>query len=94
MNTTGESKPIDLHHTGVPVDQMFIGKAIGNARIKSGLVQTVINMPVMTRTVVVTMSSGVISAMDVFVTSSAEVAATSVQGTAVITETAKGSALG
>jgi hypothetical protein len=67
---------------------MFIGKAIGNARIESGSVQTVISTPVVTR------SSAVVSTMDIFVTSSTEVAATSVRGSAVVTETASASALG
>jgi hypothetical protein len=53
----------------------------------------VISTPVVTSTVVVTRSSAVVSTMDVFVTSSTEVAATSVRGSAVVTETASASAL-
>jgi hypothetical protein len=79
--------------TGITLAAMFIGKAIGNARIESGPVQTVISTPVVTSTVVVTRSSAVVSTMDVFVTSSTEVAATSVRGSAVVTETASASAL-
>jgi hypothetical protein len=74
--------------TGITLAAMFIGKAIGNARIESGSVQTVISTPVVTR------SSAVVSTMDIFVTSSTEVAATSVRGSAVVTETASASALG
>jgi hypothetical protein len=73
---------------------MFIGKALGNARIRSGPVQTVIRTLLVTSTVRVTRSSGVVSTMDVFVTSSTEVATTSVRGMAVVTETASASALG
>jgi hypothetical protein len=80
---------------------MFIGRATGNARVKSGPAQTVVSTPVVTSTVVVTRSgvvvtrSGVVvSTMNGAVTSSMEVVVTSARGTAVATETVGASRLG
>jgi hypothetical protein len=70
--------------TGITVAAMFIGKAVGNARMKSEPAQTVASTPVVRTTVVVTsmQSSVVVSTVD------------GVGATSVVTESAGASATG
>jgi hypothetical protein len=79
---------------GIMLPAMFIRRATGNARVKSGPAQTVVSTPVVTSTVVVTRSGVVVSTMDGAVTSSMEVVATSARSTAVATETVGARKLG